>query len=105
MNLLSVAFHIEAKALPKWQRFISENWPDLITKLAYFDRYIFSEVESPLIEEGSNYNLLIVFDHQAHKTLFLQQEMAKVVSEIQQHFNGDEVVIFHTSLHPIAHQL
>ncbi|MBU3048869.1 DUF4286 family protein, partial [Chryseobacterium indologenes] len=63
------------------------------------NKYILSEVHSDYIDEGKNYNLLLVFDNDELRNDFLESELKNIAERIEAQF-GQEVLIFDTLLNP-----
>jgi len=105
MNLLSITFHVEQNALPKWKNFLDNNFSKWLEETSIIDRFIFSEVESEMIEEGVNYNLLLIFKNQEIRSDFAHREMRDIAQIIDEQFIPQEVIIFPTFLNRISHQL
>jgi hypothetical protein len=63
------------------------------------NQYILSEVHSDYIEEGKNYNLLLIFDNDQLREDFIKSEMENIAERIEAKF-GQEVMIFNTFLNP-----
>lgn len=63
------------------------------------NQYILSEVHSDYIEEGKNYNLLLIFDNDELREDFIKSEMENITERIEAKF-GQEVMIFNTFLNP-----
>lgn len=63
------------------------------------NQYILSEVHSDYIEEGKNYNLLLIFDNDKLREDFIKSEMENIAERIEAKF-GQEVMIFNTFLNP-----
>ncbi len=63
------------------------------------NQYILSEVHSDYIEEGKNYNLLLIFDNDELREDFIKSEMENIAERIEAKF-GQEVMIFNTFLNP-----
>jgi hypothetical protein len=63
------------------------------------DKYILSEVHSDYIEDGKNYNLLLIFDNDDLREDFVKSELENITERIETKF-GQEVMIFNTFLNP-----
>ena len=71
MAILSITFHIEETELLKWNKYLKSV---LIYDLKNINKkYLLTEVESEMLSEGKNTNLLIFFSNQEDRFLFLEQ--------------------------------
>ena len=61
------------------------------------EKYILSEVESEMISEGKNTNLLLIFDDIEKRQEFIDIEFKNITERIEAKF-GQEVMIFETFL-------
>ncbi|AQX05717.1 hypothetical protein BAX97_05415 [Elizabethkingia meningoseptica] len=105
MSVLSVTFHVESKVQPQWYDFLEKEFPGLIENLYDLEKYIFSEVSSSYIDEGKNYNLLMIFGDHEIRAGFLLNEMQNLSEIIHGKFSQEEVMIFITELNPITKRL
>ena len=69
----------------------------MIENLMDVEKYILSEVESDMINEGKNTNLLLVFDNNEKRQDFIEIELQNITERIENEF-GDEVMVFVTLL-------
>lgn len=99
MSVLSLTFHSTEKINESWENYIDSNLYPMIENLMDVEKYILSEVESEMINEGKNTNLLLVFDNSEKRQDFIEIEMKNIVERIEQHF-GQEVMVFVTFLNP-----
>ncbi len=99
MSILSLTFHSTESALIQWQDYMQNELPSLVENLMNVDQYILSEVESEMIREGSNTNLLLFFSTEKLRRDFLESELLNIEERITQIF-GTEVIIFSTLLNP-----
>ena len=99
MSILSITFHTSQDALEKWENYSQETLSLLIDNLMDVDTFILSDVESEMINEGKNNNLLLVFSNNDLKNDFLQSELLNIQERIEKEF-GESVMIFITHLHP-----
>ncbi|HFK5587124.1 TPA: DUF4286 family protein [Elizabethkingia anophelis] len=102
MSVLSVTFHVESAAQPQWYDFLEKEFPALVENLYDVEKYIFSEVDSNYIQEGKNYNLLLIFNDHEIRGGFLLNEMQNLSEIIHQRFSQEQVMIFITELNPIT---
>ena len=64
------------------------------------EKYILSEVETEMLTEGKNTNLLLVFENQQKREEFISTELLNISERIFLKF-GESVMIFKTDLNPI----
>jgi hypothetical protein len=62
-------------------------------------KYILSEVYSDYIEDGKNYNLLLIFDNDELRDDFIKSELVNIAERIEKKF-GPDIMIFNTFLNP-----
>lgn len=99
MSLLSITFHCTKNNIEEWENYIDETLVLMAENLMDVNKYILSEVHSDFIEEGKNYNLLLMFDNDELREDFIQSEMLNISERIEKKF-GQEVMIFNTFLNP-----
>lgn len=99
MSLLSITFHCTKNNIEEWENYIDETLVLMAENLMDVNKYILSEVHSDFIEEGKNYNLLLMFDNDDLREDFIQSEMLNISERIEKKF-GAEVMIFNTFLNP-----
>ena len=99
MSLLSITFHATDNVLPKWEKYVDETLGLMAENLLDVDQYFLSEVESDMINEGKNFNLLLVFENKNLRNQFLESEFENIRERIEGKF-GSEVMIFLTPLNP-----
>ncbi|MCS4304618.1 MULTISPECIES: DUF4286 family protein [Chryseobacterium] len=99
MSVLSITFHCTKNNLEEWENYIDETLVLMTENLMDVDKYILSEVHSDYIDEGKNYNLLLIFDNDDLRTDFLESELKNIAERIENKF-GQEVLIFDTLLNP-----
>ena len=99
MSVLSITFHCTKNNLEEWENYIDETLILMTENLMDVDKYILSEVHSDYIDEGKNYNLLLVFDNDELRNDFLESELKNIAERIEKKF-GQEVMIFDTLLNP-----
>lgn len=99
MSILSITFHTTQNALEKWENYTRNTLSLLIDNLMDVDNYILSDVESEMINEGKNTNLLLIFSNNELKNDFLQSELLNIQERIEKEF-GEEAIIFVTHLNP-----
>ncbi|MCQ4138371.1 MULTISPECIES: DUF4286 family protein [Chryseobacterium] len=99
MSILSITFHCTKNNLEKWENYMDETLVLMTENLMDVNQYILSEVHSDYIEEGKNYNLLLIFDNDELREDFIKSEMENIAERIEAKF-GQEVMIFNTFLNP-----
>ncbi|MEA1848521.1 MULTISPECIES: DUF4286 family protein [Chryseobacterium] len=99
MSVLSITFHCTKNNLEEWENYIDETLILMAENLLDVNKYILSEVHSDYIDEGKNYNLLLVFDNDDLREDFVQSELKNIAERVEARF-GTEVMIFNTFLNP-----
>jgi len=99
MSVLSITFHCTKTHLEEWENYIDETLVLMTENLMDVNKYILSEVQSDYIEEGKNYNLLLLFDNDDLRDDFVKSELKNIAERIEAKF-GQEVMIFNTFLNP-----
>lgn len=99
MSVLSLTFHCTKNNLEAWENYMDETLVLMTENLMDVNRYLLSEVHSDYIEEGKNYNLLLMFDTDELREDFLKSELANIAERVEARF-GQEVMIFNTLLNP-----
>ncbi|WP_153392577.1 DUF4286 family protein [Chryseobacterium vaccae] len=99
MSLLSITFHCTKNNIEEWENYIDETLVLMAENLMDVNKYILSEVHSDYIEEGKNYNLLLMFDNDDLREDFIKSEMVNIAERVEKKF-GQEVMIFNTFLNP-----
>lgn len=99
MSVLSITFHCTKNNLEEWENYIDETLVLMTENLMDVNQYILSEVHSDYIDEGKNYNLLLVFDNDDLREDFMQSELQNIAERVEAKF-GTEVMIFNTLLNP-----
>ena len=99
MSVLSLTFHCPEPLLEKWEQYVDENLTLMAENLMDVDKYILSEVQTDMISEGKNYNLLLVFSDEELRSIFLENEFKNIRERVENEF-GQEVMIFQTFLNP-----
>ena len=104
MSVLSVTFHTIESELQSWSNFVKTDLKKIIENLYDAEKYILSEVETEMLTEGKNTNLLIVFENQQKREEFLSAELVNISERIAQKF-GENVMIFVTKLNPFQQKI
>ncbi|WP_292009799.1 DUF4286 family protein [Chryseobacterium sp.] len=99
MSVLSITFHCPQNYLEEWENYIDETLVLMTENLMDVNQYILSEVQSDYINEGKNYNLLLIFDNDGLRKDFLESELVNIKERIEKKF-GENIMIFNTFLNP-----
>lgn len=99
MSVLSITFHCTKNNLEEWENYIDETLVLMTENLMDVTKYMLSEVHSDYIEDGKNYNLLLIFDNDELRGDFIESELKNISERIESKF-GQEVMIFNTFLNP-----
>lgn len=99
MSVLSITFHCVKDNLEEWEKYVDETLTLMTENLMDVDKYILSEVHSDYIDEGKNYNLLLIFDDENTRREFTESELLNISERIEKQF-GNKVMIFNTMLNP-----
>lgn len=97
MSILSLTFHTSADLVASWDEYIKTDLENMVENLMDVEKYILSEVESDMISEGKNTNLLLIFDDIEKRQEFIDIEFKNITERIEAKF-GQEVMIFETFL-------
>lgn len=97
MYILSLTFHCPESILKEWENYINETLVLMTENLMDVEKYILSDVESDMISEGKNYNLLLVFESDDMRSQFVDSELENIRERIFSQF-GDSIMIFKTFL-------
>ncbi|SIQ32624.1 protein of unknown function [Chryseobacterium sp. RU37D] len=99
MSILSITFHSTKSNIEEWENYIDETLVLMTENLMDVNKYILSEVQSEYIEDGKNYNLLLIFDNDDLRDDFVKSELVNIAERIETKF-GQEIMIFNTFLNP-----
>lgn len=99
MSVLSITFHCTKNNIEEWENYVDDTLVLMTENLMDVEKYIFSEVHSDYIEDGKNYNLLLIFDNEEKRTDFIESELENISEIIEKKF-GQEIMIFNTFLNP-----
>ncbi|AZB22411.1 DUF4286 family protein [Chryseobacterium manosquense] len=99
MSVLSLTFHSTSNISSSWDRYTENTLFEMIENLMDVENYILSDVESDMINEGKNTNLLLMFDNTEKRQEFIDIELKNITERIEDQF-GDEVMVFATLLNP-----
>ncbi|WP_417428886.1 DUF4286 family protein [Halpernia sp.] len=97
MSILSITFHTPEHLLLEWEKFQENSLENLIENLIQVEQFILSEVESDMLHEGKNTNLLLFFDDENLREEFVESELLNLQHHIEKEF-GEEVMVFKTYL-------
>ena len=99
MSVISLTFHSTSNISSSWDQYTENNLFEMIENLMDVENYILSDVESDMINEGKNTNLLLMFDNTEKRQEFIDIELKNITERIEDQF-GDEVMVFATLLNP-----
>ncbi|WP_226065057.1 DUF4286 family protein [Kaistella polysaccharea] len=99
MSLLSITFHTTADIQNDWGIYLGTELHQMIENLMEVEKYILSEVESDLVSEGQNTNLLLIFENAEKRDDFVEIELTNITEIVKQKF-GVNVMVFVTYLNP-----
>ena len=99
MSLLSITFHTPENLLEKWENFTKNSLEEMIDNLIQVEKFILSDVESDMLQEGKNTNLLLIFDDENFREEFVESEFENLTHHIHKEF-GEEIMVFMTYLNP-----
>lgn len=98
MYLLSITFHVPYNLAESWGNFrknILRTWIDL-QEIPYH----LTEIESEMVTEGKNTNLILFFENSESRELFFEKKIIKIESTVEGQFS-DQVMLFVSKLNPI----
>ena len=99
MSILSLTFHTPENLVKTWDDYMETDLEAMVENLMDVEKYILSEVESDMISEGKNTNLLLIFESEEKRQDFIGIEFKNITERIEAKF-GQEVMIFETLLNP-----
>ena len=99
MSFLSLTFHNTESINKEWENYLGNDLHQMIENLMDVEKYILSEVQSEMINEGKNTNLLLVFDNEEKRDDFIEIELKNITERIESKF-GENVMVFTTFLNP-----
>ena len=99
MSFLSLTFHNTESINKEWENYLGNDLHQMIENLMDVEKYILSEVQSDMINEGKNTNLLLIFDDAEKRHDFIEIEFKNITERIEAKF-GQEIMIFETFLNP-----
>lgn len=99
MSVLSITFHTTESISKEWDQYLESDFHQMVENLIDAEKYILSEVESEMISEGKNTNLLLIFGDEEKRQDFVEIELTNITERILKKF-GENVMIFKTYLNP-----
>ncbi|KEY19809.1 DUF4286 family protein [Kaistella antarctica] len=99
MSVLSITFHTTESISKEWDLYLESDLHQMVENLIDAEKYILSEVESEMIAEGKNTNLLLIFADEEKRQDFVEIEFTNITERILNKF-GENVMIFKTYLNP-----
>lgn len=99
MSILSITFHTTENRIAEWDQYCDNELHTMVENLMDVDKYILSVVDSNMVNEGRNTNLLLVFANEDLRDGFLLSELPNIEEHVNKIF-GQEVMIFPTMLNP-----
>ena len=97
MSILSITFHTVESQLQTWEQYFENELMSLIENFIYVEKYILSEVNTEMLTEGKNTNLLLIFESDEKRQEFTETELYNLSVIIARKF-GENVMIFKTEL-------
>lgn len=97
MSILSITFHTVESQLKNWETYLKQDLESFVENLHSIEKYILSEVETEMLTEGKNTNLLLVFESEVKRKEFTENNLPEIAGKINAKF-GDSVMIFKTEL-------
>lgn len=95
MSLLSLTFHATDTVKEQWLEFMETDLHLMAENLMQVDGYFLSDIESDMIQEGHNSNLLLIFSDKELRDQFMVNELVNIQERITGRF-GTEVMLFHS---------
>ena len=99
MSVLSLTFHSTENISNDWNLYMENNLLEMIENLIDVEKYILSEVQSEMISEGKNTNLLLIFDNDEKRQDFIEIELINITDRIESTL-GENVMIFQIFRNP-----
>ncbi len=97
MSVLSITFHTVESELSNWEQYVDTELIELVENLYDVEKYILSQVETEMLTEGKNTNLLLIFDNDQKRKEFTETELLNISERIAARF-GETVMVFITEL-------
>lgn len=102
MAILSITFHIEENRIIEWNKYLEDNLIPHIQSLGL--PFLLSNVDTEMLSEGQNNNLLLFFNNREEREIFIQKDFPKLCEPAMQEFQKD-IIIFKTLLNSLAKRL
>ena len=99
MSILSITFHTTQSIIKEWDQYLESDLHQMVENLIDAEKYILSEVESEMISEGKNTNLLLIFENEEKRQDFIEIELTNITERIEKKF-GESMMVFKTQLNP-----
>ena len=103
MSVLSITFHSTESISKEWENYLHGELQQMVDNLLDAEKYLLSEVQSDMIAEGRNTNLMLIFDNEEKRQDFIEIEFQNITERIHAKF-GDSVMIFDTALNPLKYR-
>lgn len=100
MAILSVSFHATPEKIEDWKVYLQGSVMPWAKNFCGEKRVLLSEIETEVVAEGKNYNLLLFFDNATLRNHFFDEKIALLIKDITATF-GNEVVVFPSKLNQI----
>lgn len=97
MSILSITFHTVESQLQTWEQYLENELMTLVENFIDVENYILSEVNTEMLTEGKNTNLLLIFESDEKRQEFTETELYNLSEIIARKF-GENVMIFKTEL-------
>ena len=97
MSILSITFHTVESQLQNWEQYLENELITLVENFIDVENYILSEVNTEMLTEGKNTNLLLIFESDEKRQEFTETELYNLSEIIARKF-GDNVMLFKTKL-------
>ena len=97
MSILSITFHTAESQLQTWEQYLENELMTLVENFIYVEKYILSEVNTEMLTEGKNTNLILIFESDEKRQEFTETELYNLSEIIARKF-GENVTIFKTEL-------
>lgn len=99
MAILSITFHIDDNKVEEWNNYLNNT---LVTEIEKLNKlFLLSEVDTEMLSEGKNINLLLFFDSPEDRELYLHNTFPSIAQDIISNFQ-ESVLIFKTFLNSLT---
>ena len=75
MSVLSLTFHSTESITDDWENYMENHLHQMVENLIDVEKYILSEVESEMVNEGKNTNLFVGFDNGELRSQVMESEL------------------------------